>query len=101
MKKIQLNKEDIKELENIINCLQSEDDETFKLGRSLFETEYPRNLRIPLKDTYISFEKYWSNMIFMRATNPFRDYNFSYYLSINRMVELLKLLAKSEYYVCP
>jgi len=56
MKKVQLNKEDIKELENIINYLQSEDDETFKLGQSLFETKYPRNLQIPLKDVYISFE---------------------------------------------
>ena len=102
MKKVQLNKEDIKELENIINCLQSEDDETFKLGQSLFETKYPRNLRIQLKDTYISFEEYWNNMIFMRAANQFRNYNydFSYYFSIDRTVELLKLLVKSEYYVC-
>ena len=60
---IQLNEDDIKEIKNIVELLKSNDEESFKLGRSLFETRFPVNsLLIPFYQYFVSIQPYWNEM---------------------------------------
>lgn len=98
MKEIQLSEEDIKELENIINCLQSKDKETFQLGKSLFETKFPVNLFIPIADIFIPLQPYWDNLYFQTFElitadiKPYKAYDYT------MTSVLLGNLIKSKYY---
>lgn len=91
MTKVELTEEDLKELENIIICLRSEDSETFKLGEALFQSKYPEELFIPMGDTNIPIENYWYEMDIRRI-----NYNLKYH---DFVCVLLRSMIKAKYYL--
>lgn len=91
MKFIQLTDDDITELNNIINCLTSKDEETFKLGRSLLEVKFGIDFWIPINDIFIPFEPYYN-----RLQYPFL---YEYVYSDNSfIIQILGYLIESKYY---
>lgn len=92
---IQLSKKDITEIKNIIDYLNSNDEETFKLGKSLFETSFPANMLIPVNDIFIPLLNSWECLWFFRfpLSIPCGD--------VNIVTSLLEHLIQSKYYVLP
>lgn len=101
MKRIELTKEDIKEVENIINCLKSKDKETFCLGKSLLETKFGIDFYIPSGDILIPFKHFYDTLQYSRLFIDLDVSRYGYNYTFDFACRMLKHLIIFKYYVIP